>query len=374
MKIKMQSRIYFILILQTIFFYGFVYSQLSSVQVQKIEMNPIEPKPGESVKIRCYLRNVDPTKKLKPDILWSFREHNSQTWRIIGNGASITDTFNNRLSGRRESDEVFEIVFRPVQETDAGTIKCELTNSEGQIFKITDLNVYSSPYISYITPDIYAKVGSKISLECQVEGFPKPVVKWTRLGELSAVFYGAKFEITSVGKEDRGTYKCHADNITPINKIKQSTEAFVTVTIDFPPSITCGSDVIYQVPGINADAEISCVIEGFPLNNVRWYFYQNDFNIETELRTDQYHKIENIASPDSIKSLLVIRNVNMNNFGGYTIKVEGGQQQVVQRTINLDQAPNPEGLFTNHKNSLKQFTVLTLLLLVIYFVSYSFNC
>lgn len=50
-----------------------IYCQQSSAQVEKIEMNPVEPRPGESVKIRCYLKNVDPTKKIKPDILWSFQ-------------------------------------------------------------------------------------------------------------------------------------------------------------------------------------------------------------------------------------------------------------------------------------------------------------
>lgn len=80
--------------------------QQSSVQVEKIEMFPVEPRPGESVKIRCYLKNVDPSKKIKPSILWSIKELSGQSWRIIGNGASITDTFNNRLSGRKESDEV----------------------------------------------------------------------------------------------------------------------------------------------------------------------------------------------------------------------------------------------------------------------------
>ncbi len=102
--------------------------QLSSAQVEKIEINPIEPKPGESVKIRCYLKNVDPSKPRKPDILWSFKPIGSDIWRIVGNGASITETFNNRLSGRKESDEVFEIIFRPVQETDAGMIKCVSSN------------------------------------------------------------------------------------------------------------------------------------------------------------------------------------------------------------------------------------------------------
>lgn len=262
---------------------------------------------------------------------------------------------------------MFEIVFRPIQETDAGIIKCEITNTEGQIFKIQKMDIYSPPYINFITPDIYAKIGQKIVLECNVEGFPKPIVQWTRLGELSAVYYGSKFEITSVDKQDRGTYKCYAENITPVNKIKQSSEAFVTVTIDFSPTITCDSDIIYQVSDINADAEISCTVEGYPLNNVRWYFYQQNFNIETELRTDQYHKIENIASPDSIKSVLVIRNVKQENFGGYTIKVEGGQQQIVEKTIQLQPLDNPDGYITNAAHK-RYFINLVSVLIFVYFL------
>lgn len=345
--------------------------QQSSVQVEKIEMYPVEPRPGESVKIRCYLKNVDPSKKIKPSILWSIREQSSTSWRIIGNGASITDTFNNRLSGRKESNEVYEIVFRPIQETDAGTIKCEITNTEGQIFKIAELAIFSQPYISFITPDIYAQAGKPVTLECKADGFPKPVVRWSRLGEMSAVLYSDKFEITSVGREDRGTYRCYAENITPINKIKQTAEAFVTLTIDFPPTITCDSYTMYQVPNIHADAEVTCTVEGYPLNNVRWYFNQKEFNIETEIKTDQFHKVENIATPDSIKSMLVIRNVNMEHFGGYTIRVEGGLQQVIERTITLELMQNPDGALSNNVES-KSTLSFVLLCFINLFINFYF--
>jgi hypothetical protein len=345
-----------------------VSAQLSSVQVEKIEMFPVEPRPGESVKIRCYLKNVDPSKKIKPSILWSIREEGSQSWRIIGNGASITDTFNNRLSGRKESDEVYEIVFRPIQETDAGTIKCEITNTEGQIFKIADLSIYSPPYINYITPDVYSKAGGKVLLECIADGFPKPTVKWSRLGEMSAVLYSSRFEITSVGREDRGTYKCYAENITPINKQRQTAEAYVTLTIDFPPTITCDTYVMYQVPNIRADAEVTCTVEGYPLTNVKWYFSQKDFNIETEIKSDQNHKVENIASPDSIKSILVIRNVNYEHFGGYTIKVEGGQQEIVERTIMLEPMVNPDGYLFGNAGRMHLNFLLILSALVLSFI------
>lgn len=329
------------------------HGQQSSVQVEKIEMFPVEPRPGESVKIRCYLKNVDPSKKIKPSILWSIKELNGESWRIIGNGASITDTFNNRLSGRKESDEVYEIVFRPIQENDAGTIKCEITNTEGQIFKIADLRIYSAPYITYITQDVYSQAGKQVLLECKADGYPKPSVKWSRLGEMSAVLYSETFEITSVGREDRGTYRCFAENLTPINKIRQTAEAFVTLTIDFPPTISCDTYIMYQVPNINADAEVTCTVEGYPLNNVRWYFSQKEFNIQTEIRSDQHHKVETIASPDSIKSVLVIRNVNNEHFGDYSIKVEGGLQQIVEKTISLEPMMNIDGYYNSARSTFK---------------------
>lgn len=346
----------FLLVIAAYLIHG-SHCQQSSVQVEKIEMYPVEPRPGESVKIRCYLKNVDPSKKIKPSILWSIKEDGSDSWRIIGNGASITDTFNNRLSGRRESNEVFEIVFRPIQETDAGTVKCEVTNTEGQIFKVRKLDIYSQPYISYITGDVYSQAGKAVTLECRADGFPKPTVRWSRLGEMSAVLYSDKFEITSVGREDRGTYKCYAENETPINKLKQTAEAFVTLTIDFPPEIQCDTYAMFQIPNINADVEVTCTVEGYPLNNVRWYFNQVDFNIETEIQSDQFHKVDNIMTPDSIKSTLIIRNVNFDHFGDYKIRVEGGNQEIVERVINL-KSLNPDDIFGNSASSVQMSYLL----------------
>lgn len=141
--------------------------------------------------------------------------------------------------------------------------------------------------------------------------------------------------------------------MTPINRIRQIAEAFVTLTIDFPPTITCDTYVMYQVANINADAEVTCTVEGYPLNNVRWYFSQRDFNIQTEIKTDQHHKVETIASPDSIKSVLVIRNVNEEHFGDYSIKVEGGMQQLVEKTVTLEPMTNWDG-YWNHGTSTRR--------------------
>ena len=110
------------------------------------------------------------------------------------------------------------------------------------------------------------------------------------------------------------------------------------------------------MPNINADAEVTCTVEGYPLNNVRWYFNQIDFNIETEIKNDQFHKVDNIVTPDSIKSMLVIRNVNPEHFGNYKIRVEGGQQEVVERIVGLEEMM-PDADF-NNSNHMKMSCIL----------------
>ncbi len=98
---------------------------------------------------------------------------------------------------------------------------------------------------------------------------------------------------------------------------------------------------------------MTCTVEGYPLNNVRWYFNQVDFNIETEIQTDQFHKVDTIIqSTDSIKTLLIIRNVNQDHFGDYKIRVEGGTQEIIERVITL-KPMNPEDVYGNHGNPIK---------------------
>lgn len=85
---------------------------------------------------------------------------------------------------------------------------------------------------------------------------------------------------------------------------------------------------------------------------MRWYFNQADFNIETEIQSDQFHKVDNIMTPDSIKSMLIIRNVNFDHFGDYKIRVEGGNQEIVERVITL-KSMNPDDIFGGGTSSVQ---------------------
>lgn len=49
------------------------FCQQSSVQIQKIEADPPNPNVGESLKIRCFLINVDPFAQYPTQLIWSIR-------------------------------------------------------------------------------------------------------------------------------------------------------------------------------------------------------------------------------------------------------------------------------------------------------------
>lgn len=107
------------------------------------------------------------------------------------------------------------------------------------------------------------------------------------------------------------------------------------------------------------------------MNNVRWYFNQADFNIETEIQSDQFHKVDNIMTPDSIKSMLIIRNVNFEHFGDYKIRVEGGNQEIVERVITL-KSMNPDDIYGAGASSV-QFSGLLMIVSILGFLVFGSN-
>lgn len=58
------------------------YCQQSSVQIQKIEADPPNPNVGESVKIRCFLINVDPFAQYPTQLLWSIKRFSKTTTEL----------------------------------------------------------------------------------------------------------------------------------------------------------------------------------------------------------------------------------------------------------------------------------------------------
>ena len=237
-------------------------------------------------------------------------------------GGSVRDTLSGRVSARKESEEVYEIVFRPVQESDSGIVRCELANTEAQVRLEQIINVLVPPSISYITADVQVRTGDPVTLECRAQGNPPPLIMWIRQGQEYATSYSSKYAIESVSKDDRGLYKCVAEQQTGQ---KLTAENYVNIFVDFNPSVICDQLVVEQVPNINADAEITCLGEAYPMSVLKWEFSQGNTNVRRAISSGAKYRIDTNVAADSIdsrySSRLIIKNVEPSDFGIYTLIV-----------------------------------------------------
>ncbi|CAF0916542.1 unnamed protein product, partial [Didymodactylos carnosus] len=291
--------------------------------LEKIEVDPPNPNVGEGLKVRCFLINVDPFSLYRVQLLWSIKRRGiDRDFRILAYGGSVRDTLSGRVSARKESEEVYEIVFRPVQESDTGIVRCELANTEAQVKAEQSINVHVPPSIISITSDLQVRDGDEVTLTCTASGNPMPLIMWARDGQEYPTSYSSIYKIDQVSKEDRGLYKCIAQQQT---EQKQTAESYVNIFVDFEPTVTCEQMIIEQVPNINADAEINCIAEAYPMNILKWEFSQGNTNVRKAITTGVKYRIDTNVAVDSIdsrySSRLIIKNVVPEDFGKYTLIV-----------------------------------------------------
>jgi len=145
---------------------------------------------------------------------------------------------------------------------------------------------------------------------------------WIRQGQEYPTSYSGIYTIESVSKDDRGLYKCVAEQQSGQ---KLTAENYVNVFVDFDPTVICDQNIVEQVPNINADAEIICLAEAYPMNVLKWEFSQGNTNVRRAISSGAKYRIDTNLASDSIDSRygsrLIIKNVEPSDFGKYTLIV-----------------------------------------------------
>lgn len=135
------------------------------------------------------------------------------------------------------------------------------------------------------------------------------------------IHYGNLLKITSVRKEDRGTYFCIAENLA--GKVRRS----VQVEVLFPPSITVEKERIGEV--IQSDVELQCYIQASPRAEIEW---MKDGNL---VYNNIYTRILfNYTEDDSVNTTLKMMKIEKRQFGKYSCKASNSLGSNV-KTINL---------------------------------------
>ncbi|GFY63247.1 titin [Trichonephila inaurata madagascariensis] len=118
------------------------------------------------------------------------------------------------------------LVFTSLTLESRGNYTCKVSNAFGSDFYTEFLNVVVPPKWKSLPKDQEVVVGDHLSLKCEVEGYPTPVVLWKGLdkGQTENINKAvqqlnsriktedAVFEINGITEEDEGDYICEASN------------------------------------------------------------------------------------------------------------------------------------------------------------------
>ena len=96
-----------------------------------------------------------------------------------------------------------------------GEYRCTAENVAGRAEAVAALTVHRVPEIE-MSPrgSVTLRLGAALSISCLVTGDPAPSLAWARIGRTRTELgtFSPRLEVSSVTKEDEGTYACVATN------------------------------------------------------------------------------------------------------------------------------------------------------------------
>ncbi|XP_064616984.1 lachesin-like [Liolophura sinensis] len=178
----------------------------------------------------------------------------------------------------RGNDKItYTLVVNRLREEDSGRYKCTVflvgKDQREWPYKYGNMTVQVPPTIkvSQTSNTVQRNQASDVTLRCNATGTPNPNITWIRAdgkalpdGRLS--HRGHFLHITNIRKDDRGIYRCLADNnvIPPAHHDAK-------LVVNFKPEAEAVQDTVGQAQNRRFHALLECKIKGMPEPNLRWY-------------------------------------------------------------------------------------------------------
>ncbi|KAM7434948.1 hypothetical protein ABFA07_015050 [Porites harrisoni] len=130
------------------------------------------------------------------------------------------------VSGAKYLIKVGELVVRNLNYSDAGQYTCHARNILGSSEASANLSVRGLPIFTTVPPSLASPAeGTTFQAKCQAEGYPRPVITWSRSAVLplsagrTEVNQGT-LTIKNLSLADSGLYDCIATNIMGTKKTR----------------------------------------------------------------------------------------------------------------------------------------------------------
>ncbi|XP_067893515.1 hemicentin-1 isoform X1 [Heterodontus francisci] len=272
---------------------------------------------GVPVKLPCKAHGVP-----KPSIVWS------KNGELINQHMGKTST---------ESDGSLLISSPTGEET--GEFVCTATNAAGYASRKVQLTVYVKPRVitesrggsERASPkEISVIEGEDVTLPCEVQSFPPPIISWAKNMQLISPFSPRHTQLSSGSMKiietrlsDSGLYLCVATNIA--GNVTQYTKLSVYV----PPRIQPGPRIMKVQAGHRID--IPCNARGVPTPTIAWYKGRNDILLDNK----QYSV--------GAEGTLTIKRAQLTDDGVYKcIANNVAGQHEVNTTVQVHEPPTVE--------------------------------
>ncbi|XP_045623055.1 protein amalgam [Procambarus clarkii] len=292
---------------------------------------------GQSVIIPCDAERTGTNKliikKIPPNggkekLIWVGSERVTQDHRITVDG--------------------FRLNLSNVQPRDAGTFLCMFEMEQPVQLRHT-LNVQFAPTIrSLAPPEQHVTKGTTVTLECEAQGNPQPIIRWSRQegplpsGHRTQQGRSLRLEGLDLGMD--GTYLCSADN-----GIGEAASTAMTITVEYPPEVTAEKGIVRSGEGDRV--ELACVVRGQPVPDVFWTRDGHPLpytNMDTKFhllghhnRSQDFHTAHLSLAHAAHRHVLVVDRVTEKDFGAYICIARNthGQKEAVIQMTGLPKPP-----------------------------------
>ncbi|CAK8691082.1 unnamed protein product [Clavelina lepadiformis] len=223
------------------------------------------------------------------------------------------------IDSSRILDDGRRMYVQSAQLSDTGTYTCVATSPAGDAEKDYDVIVNLPPTIDKEANDVTAVVGDNVTLECESDAYPPPVLSWYK-DEEPLDIHDRYLQLINVQVIDTGTYTCTATNVAG------TTSQDTNLSVYEPPTINPGPSTITAVQGVTV--LLPCIARGTPEPKTKWRKGSEQINPDNE---SGRYKLRNAGS-------LVVENIDVDDAGRYVCLVSnaaGSARRIIELIVHV---------------------------------------